>query len=386
MSPTRRVLRLQLTLGLVFVTVCAVGVGTGAWGSEGRSTTSVAAAAPSSHRADSSDNSDGSGASGAADRWAADYTAQQFAAYSQELDGHYVGVGLWVARSPQGEVSVTRTLPGGPAALGGVRAGERLLAVGGTPVTGLPVTEVVGLLRGGASDAVGSPVVLRLQEGPTSTSRAVDATLHRALLDEDDVHVDHPARGVTRISMDAFTLGVSEQVQAAVRQLELHPATDGRGILLDLRGNSGGLVSEAVATASVFLDGGPVARYQSGGGAPQQVLQAASGGDTSTPLVVLVDSGTMSAAELVTGALQDRGRAVVVGRPTFGKGAVQQPQTLSDGVVQERTVGNYLTPSGHSPDGQGIQPDVEVPTDATPQAAESTALTVLDDLSDMDSQ
>ncbi|MBF9072482.1 PDZ domain-containing protein [Streptacidiphilus sp. NEAU-YB345] len=374
---------------MVFVTVCAVGVGTGAWGSEGRSTTSVAAAAPSSHRdgsSYSSDSSAGSDATDATDRWAADYTAQQFAAYSQELDGHYVGVGLWVARSPQGEVSVTRTLPGGPAALGGVRAGERLLAVGGTPVTGLPVTEVVSLLRGGSSDAVGSPVALQLQEGSTPTSAVVVVTLHRALLDEDDVHVDHPAQGVTRISMDAFTLGVSEQVQAAVRQLELHPATDGRGILLDLRGNSGGLVSEAVATASVFLDGGPVARYRSGGGAPQQVLQAASGGDTSTPLVVLVDSGTMSAAELVTGALQDRGRAVVVGRPTFGKGAVQQPQTLSDGVVQERTVGNYLTPSGHSPDGQGIQPDVEVPTNATPQAAENTALTVLDDLSDVNSQ
>jgi carboxyl-terminal processing protease len=98
------------------------------------------------------------------------------------------------------------------------------------------------------------------------------------------------------------------------------------------------------------------------------------------PLVVLVDSGTMSAAELVTGALQDRGRAVIVGRPTFGKGAVQQPQTLSDGVVQERTVGSYLTPDGHSPDGQGIQPDVLVPPAASAQAAEGTALTVLADL------
>ncbi|MEZ0068379.1 carboxyl-terminal processing protease [Streptacidiphilus sp. MAP12-20] len=373
MSPTRRALRLQLTLGLVFVAVCGVGVATGAWGSEGHRPAAAVA-----HGMGSADVvGAGSGGSAAADRWAADYTPEEFAAYTQALDGHYIGVGLWVVGSPQGQVRVSRTLPKGPAGRADVRAGDRLLEVGGVPVTGMPVTEVVALLRGGAAGRVGSSVTLLLQRG--TEVRAL--TLRRAVLDEGDVRVDHPESGVTRISMDAFTVGVSEQVQAAVHQAQLNPAKDGRGILLDLRGNSGGLVSEAVATASAFLDGGRVALYQPEGGGAREVLTAARGGDTATPLVVLVDGGTMSAAELVTGALRDRGRAVVVGRPTFGKGAVQQPQTLSDGMVQEHTVGNYLTPSGISPDGQGIQPDVVVPPAASAQAAENTALTVLDDLS-----
>ncbi|MEY9875477.1 carboxyl-terminal processing protease [Streptacidiphilus sp. MAP12-33] len=377
MSPTRRALRLQSTLALLFAAVCAIGAGTGAWGSEGGTTTS--AAPRTGHVGDAVGGPVGGGTPG--DRWTADYTPEQFAAYSQELDGHYIGVGLWLARSPQGSVSVTRTLAGSPAARAGLAAGDRLLAVDGTRVDGRPVTQVVALLRGGAGGRVGSAVTLLLQRG----SRQWQVELRRAVLDEDDVHVDHPEAGVTRISLDAFTVGVSEQVQAAVRQAVLHPDRGGRGILLDLRGNSGGLVSEAVATASVFLDGGPVARYLPANG-PEQTLTAAPHGDTVTPLVVLVDGGTMSAAELVTGALRDRGRAVVVGGPTFGKGAVQEPQALSDGVVQEHTVGHYLTPSGTSPDGQGIQPDIPVPASASAQTAENTALTVLDDLSGGDGQ
>ncbi|SEL61822.1 S41 family peptidase [Streptacidiphilus jiangxiensis] len=372
MSPTRRALRLQFTLALVFAAVCAIGAGTGAWGSEG----GPAPAAPrSGHVGDAASQAVG-------DRWTADYTPEQFAAYSEALDGHYVGVGLWLARSPQGAVTVTRTLPGSPAAHARLAAGDRLLEIDGTRVDGRPVTQVVALLRGGAAGKVGSEVTLLLQRGTQQWAVA----LRRAVLDEDDVRVDHPEAGVTRISMDAFTVGVSEQVQAAVRQARLHPDRGGRGILLDLRGNSGGLVAEAVATASVFLDGGPVARYRPVDGGPEQTLTAAPGGDTATPLVVLVDGGTMSAAELVTGALRDRGRAVVVGGPTFGKGAVQAPQALSDGVVQEHTVGHYLTPSGTSPDGQGIQPDIAVPPDASAQTAEDTALTVLDDLSGGDGQ
>ncbi|WP_042433778.1 S41 family peptidase [Streptacidiphilus anmyonensis] len=363
MSPSRPVIRLQLALALVFAAVCAVGAGTGAWGTEGGTVTTAAPRA-------------GGHGDAVRDRWTADYTAQQFAAYSEELDGHYVGVGLWLARSPQGVVTVTRTLPDSPAALARLQAGDRLTAVDGTEVGGRPVTQVVALLRGGAGGQVGSAVTLLLQRG----TRDWTVELRRAVLDEDDVRVDHPEAGVTRISMDAFTVGASEQVQAAVHQARLHTAGGGRGILLDLRGNSGGLVAEAVATASVFLDGGPVARYQPAGGGPEQTLTAAAGGDTTTPLVVLVDGGTMSAAELVTGALRDRGRAVVVGQPTFGKGAVQEPQTLTDGVVQEHTVGHYLTPSGVSPEGQGIQPDVALPPSASPQAAEVTALTVLNDL------
>jgi carboxyl-terminal processing protease len=139
------------------------------------------------------------------------------------------------------------------------------------------------------------------------------------------------------------------------------------------------LLDEGVKTASVFLDGGPVVTFQKRGSRPLQ-LTAEPGGDTGTPLAVLVDGGTASAAEVVTAALQDRDRAVVVGSRTFGKGSVQQPTVLSDGSAIEFTVGSYLTPSGRSLDGVGIGPDVTVPVGTTPAAAEAQAVEVLSGL------
>lgn len=177
--------------------------------------------------------------------------------------------------------------------------------------------------------------------------------MQRATLATEAVTVSSPdgPEGPTDIAIDAFTLGTGKQVQAAA-------AAAKHGVLLDLRGNSGGLVEEAVAVASAFLDGGLVATYDVHGN--QQALYAAPGGDTAKPLVVLVDGGTMSAAELLAGALQDRGRAVVVGSRTFGKGSVQMPSTLPDGSVAELTVGHYDLPDGRGVDGHGIEPDVQV--------------------------
>jgi carboxyl-terminal processing protease len=112
-------------------------------------------------------------------------------------------------------------------------------------------------------------------------------------------------------------------------------------------------------------------------GAPAERLDAEPGGDTTTPLVVLVDGGTASAAEVVAGSLRDRDRAVIVGSRTFGKGSVQEPVRLADGSAIEVTVGRYRTPSGRSLDGSGITPDVAVDPDRPPREAEQRALTVL---------
>jgi carboxyl-terminal processing protease len=151
------------------------------------------------------------------------------------------------------------------------------------------------------------------------------------------------------------------------------------GVVLDLRDNPGGLLDEAVAVASVFLDGGPVVSYERRGKRPQ-TLEAFAGGDVSTPLVVLVNPSTASAAEVVAAALQDRNRAVVVGTRTYGKGSVQEPSTLSDGSALELTVGRYLTPAGRSLDGVGVEPDVLVPPGERPEVAESRAIDVLSGL------
>lgn len=163
------------------------------------------------------------------------------------------------------------------------------------------------------------------------------------------------------IEVDSFTKGSGTAVRDAIRK-----APAGAGVLLDLRGNSGGLVTEAVTAASAFLDGGLVATYDVHG--EQRALYAEAGGDTERPVVVLVDGGTMSAAELLTGALQDRGRAVTVGSRTFGKGSVQMPSKLAGGSVAELTVGHYRTPAGRSVDGRGITPDLAVSARAQERA------------------
>jgi carboxyl-terminal processing protease len=297
------------------------------------------------------------------DRWGAVYSQGEYEEFRDALDGRYTGVGLWARQEADGGVEVTRVQPGSPAADAGIRTGDRLVSVDGRKVDGRPVTEVVALLRGDAlrgdtADApAGTTVALGLRRG----TRAWTETLHRARLSTDSVTVRRLSGGATVLRIAAFTKGSAEAVREALRGI---PA-DGRTIL-DLRGNSGGLVTEAVDTASAFLDGGLVATYDVDGA--QRALHAAPGGDTTRPLVVLVDGGTMSAAELLTGALQDRGRAVVIGSRTFGKGSVQMPTKLPDGSVAELTVGHYRTPSGHTVDGRGITPDLEAGSQALQRA------------------
>jgi len=283
------------------------------------------------------------------DRWGAIYSRGEYEEFQEALDGRYTGVGLWARRQRDGAVEVTKVRAGSPAAEAGVEAGDRLLSVDGATVEGRPVSEVVALLRGDAEDAAaGTSVVVRLERG----GHAWDLTLRRAKLSTDPVTVREGADGVTVIRIASFTKGSGDAVRAALRR-----APSAAGVVLDLRGNSGGLVTEAVTAASAFLDGGLVATYDVDG--DQRALHAEPGGDTGRPLVAVVDGGTMSAAELLTGALQDRGRAVVVGSRTFGKGSVQMPSPLPDGSVAELTVGHYRTPSGRTVDGRGIAPDLE---------------------------
>ncbi|MBX9424932.1 MULTISPECIES: S41 family peptidase [Streptomyces] len=296
------------------------------------------------------------------DRWGAVYDKKEYAEFEQALDGTYTGVGLSAGRAGEDRVRVTRVQPGGPAERAGLRPGDRLVSVDGRTVDGLSVSEVVALLRG---DGVpGSAVALRVERGRAAWTQ----TLRRARLATDPVTVRRLDDGTLLIRVAAFTKGAGTRVRDAVRA-----APAGAGVLLDLRGNAGGLVAEAAVAASAFLDGGLVATYDVEG--EQRAVYAEGGGDTGRPLVALIDGGTMSAAELLTGALQDRGRAVTVGSRTFGKGAVQMPSALPDGSVAELTVGHYRTPAGHAVDGRGITPDL-----AAGERAEERAKTVLSGL------
>lgn len=416
-SARPRRIRRGAALTMVFAGVLATGAATDSWNGEShgsapepadRALAGTSGDTDDSHAARQAGEARDADADGAAerlvsrsgDRWSAAYTAREYAGLERTLDGEYVGIGISVRRAIDSAgrrtVDVARVQPGSPAAEAGIRAGDRLHAVDGTDVDERPVTEVVALLRGSAEGtaarggsgkddadgngkdeggkdegggegaAPGSPVALDLSRD----GRRWEADLERARLKAGTVTTDRVAPHVTKIKITRFTEDSGDEVRRAVREVP-----DGDGILLDLRGNSGGLVTEAADAAAALLDGGLVGTYDDNG--TQRALYAEPGGDTEAPVVVLVDGGTMSAAELVTGALQDRGRAVVVGSRTFGKGSVQVPRQMSDGSVAELTVGDYATPAGRAVQEDGLSPDLAVPSS---REAESRARSVLSGL------
>jgi len=299
------------------------------------------------------------------DQWSAYYAPTDYAHFQQVLSGVYTGVGVWVRRAAGGGMRVTSVQAGSPAALAGLEVGDVLSAVGGQPVAGRSVAAVVADLRG----KPGSEVALDVHRGAATLT----VTLRRTTIHDDDVNVTMLTPTIEMLRVQAFTHGVGRWTRSQVHNAQRRGL---QGLVLDLRGDPGGLLDEAVETASAFLGGGPVVAYQQRGSAPH-TLAALGDGNTRIPLVVLVDGGTASAAEIVAGALQDRGRAVIVGSTTFGKGSVQAPSQLSDGSAIELTVGHYLTPSGRSLDGVGIKPDVLVPAGSSDAVLDDRALEVL---------
>jgi carboxyl-terminal processing protease len=299
------------------------------------------------------------------DRWSTYYKPADFTSFQAGLDGRYSGIGVWLRAAQDGQVYVASVQPGSPAASAHVLAGDRVVSVDGTAVATESLAQVAAALRGNA----GSTVPLEL----TRDGLPLTVTVKRGALASDDVIVTRLKGGVEVVRIAAFTRGVGIAVRKALASSGQGATT---GVVLDLRSNPGGLLTEAVEVASAFLDGGAVVSYEKRG-EPVHHLDALAGGNTTVPLVVLVDDGTASAAEVVAGALQDRNRAVIVGSRTYGKGSIQEPSTLSDGSAIELTVGRYLTPSGHSLDGVGIDPDVLVSTNAGSATAEQRALEVL---------
>ena len=284
--------------------------------------------------------------------------------------GAYAGVGLWLHQGGV-HLDVSQVAAKSPAERAGVHVGDELRAVDDRTTSGLGPSDVAASLRG----RPGTTVSLVLRRGTSLRS----LVLTRAQVAALEVTSSMVQGRVGRITVPAFSRGVGRQVRDAMRSLRGRNAT---GIVLDLRGDPGGLLSEAVETAGAFLGGGQVVTYTRRDEQPQR-LDAGGGGDTNTPLVVLVDGGTASAAEVVAGALQDRGRAVVVGSRTFGKGSVQEPYRLADGSLLALTVARYSLPSGRSVEGVGIEPDIEVgaaSTSKTGDAALERAVEVLSGL------
>jgi carboxyl-terminal processing protease len=270
--------------------------------------------------------------------------------------GTYTGVGVRV-KLVEHEVVLDGVAAGGPAAVAGLRVGDVLVSVGGRSLHGVDVEVGLKWVRG----RVGTSVTLGLRRG----SRSLTVVVRRAEVPARVVF--HEVRKVSGrkvgyIQVSEFSQEVGEAVRAAARDFTAQGRVS--EIVLDLRGNSGGLVSQALELTSVFTAAGSPVFVESGEHIDRTVFRTRTAPvDVVTPLGVLVDADSASAAEIVTGALRDNGRAMVFGAKTFGKGVIQQMAPLQGGGALKYTMAEYLTPSGHRVNHQGITPDVVVATD-----------------------
>jgi carboxyl-terminal processing protease len=224
--------------------------------------------------------------------------------------------------------------------------------VDGENVARLPIDQVVSRILGPA----GTSVTLTILTPGTEQTR--DVTLLRAHITLQNVTWQRlPGTQIAHVRIVAFSEGVTEDLKKALGELERQGMT---GIILDLRSNPGGLLSEAVGTASQFLEGGNVLLEKDAQGETRPVPVVDGGLAPNLPLVVLIDPGTASAAEIVSGALQDTGRAKLVGETTFGTGTVLNEFSLSDGSALLLATEEWLTPKGRLIWHNGIVPDVQV--------------------------
>jgi len=304
------------------------------------------------------------------------YSPTDYAGFLNVTNPHLSGIGVDVVGISRG-LRVEGVFPGSPAARAGLQPGDVIVAVGPTSLASRPSSFGSSLIKGRA----GTRVTLTIQRGGHK--------LVRTLVRQDIVVpvasgtiVTYHGVKLGELTFTQFTDGSGAELKTQVQNV-LHQGA--RGLILDLRDNPGGLLNEAVNVASIFIPDGTIVST-AGRAQPRQVYVAKGGAiPTSIPMVVLVDRGTASAAEIVTGALQDRGRAKVVGTHTYGKGVFQEIEPLQNGGALDFTVGEYFTPSGRNlggggvKEGAGITPNIYVatssatgPTDKGLQVAERT--------------
>jgi carboxyl-terminal processing protease len=276
--------------------------------------------------------------------------------FEQVTNPSFSGIGVTVRPERGGPLVVESVIQGTPAAHAGLRRGDRIVAVNGRSLAGQASSASIALIKG----EPGTKVALTIaRDGRRSTQRVERARVTQPVVAGHIVRWRGRRYGV--VVYTSFTEGSAAQVQVAVERL-LRGGAD--GILLDLRGNGGGLLNEAVGVASIFLPDGTI--VSTDGRSRARHVYTATGGaiSRSVPLVVLVDRGTASSAEIVTGALQDRHRAEIVGTNTYGKGVFQEIREMPNGGALDLTVGQYFLPSGRNiggrgvAEGRGIAPDV----------------------------
>ncbi len=267
--------------------------------------------------------------------------------------GNYSGVGLEV-NLRNGQVLVVAPIEGTPAEKAGIRSGDVIVSIDGLLISEDNINNAISRLRGSPGTQVNITV------SRPGEAKTLSFDLVRSNVQVHSVRADllEPGYGYVRISQFSETTG--GDLRRALADIRKRPGgTELRGLVLDLRNNPGGVLEAAVEVSDDFLPGGVIVTA-SGRGSDSNFRHEARAGDLlyGAPIVVLVNSGSASASEIVAGALQDNRRATIMGSQTFGKGSVQTVMPLSDGRAIKLTTSRYYTPSGQSINGAGITPDI----------------------------
>lgn len=279
-------------------------------------------------------------------------TKEDYSDLQTTTDGEFSGLGIEIGRKGN-YIEIIAPIDGSPAAKAGLQAGDVILKLDNASVKGLTIDEAVEIMRG----AIGSAIVLEI--GRAGESKPFEVTVVRDTIQVASVRsrMITPGYGYLRIAQ--FQRNTGNEVSEALTKLLEEGAI--KGLVIDLRNNPGGVLGASVGVSEAFLDGGLVV-YTEGRHPSAKEQYRAKPGDrlNGAPIVVLVNGGSASASEIVAGALQDRGRAVVMGTRSFGKGSVQTVLPVSETRAVKLTTALYFTPNGRSIQAEGIVPDIVV--------------------------
>ncbi len=289
------------------------------------------------------------------DRFSDYFSPESLASFNDEIAGRFSGIGLTVTEAKQG-LRIEKVFPGSPAENAGLQSGDLIVSVEGDSIAGESSEVSTEKIKG----PEGTEVTIGVKKSPSGKVRELE--IERAQISLPNVTSKVEKVGghtLGYVRMVSFSEGVHAQMREAVQKVEKQGA---EGIVLDLRGNGGGLLEEAVLTASIFLPSDEVVVTTNSRTQGHAVYKTAGDNLPQVPLVVLIDRNTASAAEILTAALADDAGAKTVGTRSYGKGVFQQEIDLSNGGALKLTIGEYFTPDGvNLAKTHGIHPDVRAP-------------------------
>lgn len=278
---------------------------------------------------------------------------EAFEDLQSETKGEFGGIGI-VITMRDGRLTVISPIEGTPAYKAGVQAQDIIVKVDGASTKGMMLWEAVKKMRGEPGTTVKIDIYRK------GEPEIMELTLVRAIIPMESVRAMTLKPGFGYLWITNFRENTADEVEKALKTLESENSPM-KGLILDMRDNPGGLLDQAVKVADIFLESGTIVSIKGREGREGETYTARANGDANRyPIVLLINGGSASASEIVAGALQDNGRALVIGTTSFGKGSVQTVRPLRDGYALKYTVARYYTPSGKSIQAEGILPDLVV--------------------------